>query len=101
MRKNVFFKASLTFILCAVVHSARAQLRLVGQLRTRTEYRNGVGTPRPLANDAAIFYFSTHPADLSVSNKPFNFPGIDSGRKSVGTGCIHHQPYRWGPARPS
>jgi hypothetical protein len=55
MRKNVFFKASLTFILCAVVHSARAQLRLMGQLRTRTEYRNGVGTPRPLANDAAIF----------------------------------------------
>lgn len=46
---------SITLIFCWVQPSAEAQLSVAGQLRTRTEYRNGVGTPRPQAYDAAFF----------------------------------------------
>lgn len=35
--------------------SSQAQLTLTGQVRTRTEYRNGVGTLKPTANSAAFF----------------------------------------------
>ena len=47
---------SILFMLLAVsVFKATGQVTLAGQIRTRTEYRNGVGTLKPINNDAAFF----------------------------------------------
>jgi hypothetical protein len=43
------------FFAFATVLQTNAQLTLIPQLRTRTEYRNGVGTLKPKANDASFF----------------------------------------------
>ncbi len=40
---------------CFIASSAKAQFSLVGQLRTRTEYRNGLGTLKPIGNTSAFF----------------------------------------------
>src|SRR5215208_312493 len=40
-----------TSLLC---FKAKAQLSFTGQIRTRTELRNGYGTPKPKANSAAF-----------------------------------------------
>lgn len=39
----------------AALCNASAQLTITGQVRTRTEYRNGAGTLKPATNDAAFF----------------------------------------------
>jgi hypothetical protein len=56
--KKIFKKTAIHFCLmiCFLnVFTANAQLTLTGQLRTRTEYRNGLGTLQPKANNAAFF----------------------------------------------
>src|SRR5687767_1678859 len=45
----------LIFFTVLSVINANSQLTLTGQVRTRTEYRNGVGALRPKNNDAAFF----------------------------------------------
>ncbi|MES2850328.1 MAG: alginate export family protein [Bacteroidota bacterium] len=44
----------LCFAIC-IASSSYAQLTLTGQIRTRTEYRNGTGTLIPKTNSAAFF----------------------------------------------
>jgi hypothetical protein len=46
---------NLFWVMAALPAATRAQLILTGQLRTRTEFRNGFGTPAPKVNDAAFF----------------------------------------------
>ena len=43
-------------LLCSIIPAAlQAQLSLTGQIRTRTEFRNGLGTLQPVNNKAAFF----------------------------------------------
>jgi hypothetical protein len=46
---------SLVFLAFVSFFKASGQLTLTGQVRTRTEYRNGLGTLKPKTNDAAFF----------------------------------------------
>src|SRR5688500_11216568 len=57
MKKRSKLLKSIPFILFAVLSlfKASGQLTLSGQVRTRTEYRNGLGTLKPKGNDAAFF----------------------------------------------
>ncbi|WP_462251564.1 alginate export family protein [Ferruginibacter sp.] len=57
MKKKLKALKSITLLTLAVLsfYQANAQLLVTGQIRTRTEYRNGVGTLKPAANDAAFF----------------------------------------------
>jgi len=43
------------FVVTGACIKAAAQLSFIGQVRTRTEYRNGLGTLKPKTNDAAFF----------------------------------------------
>lgn len=56
MRKNliVTMAIGLTFLLGKPFYS-HAQFSLMGQLRTRTEYRNGTGTLKPKISDPSFF----------------------------------------------
>ena len=54
--KGITFLKSIFCLLFAIsLFKAKGQFTLAGQLRTRTEYRNGVGTLRPKNNDASVF----------------------------------------------
>jgi hypothetical protein len=57
MKKKTKVLKSMSLILFAVLSLSKAssQLTLSGQVRTRTEYRNGLGTLKPKGNDAAFF----------------------------------------------
>ncbi|MGZ8525847.1 MAG: alginate export family protein [Chitinophagaceae bacterium] len=57
MKKKTKALKSISLILFAVLSlfKASGQLTLSGQVRTRTEYRNGLGTLKPKTNDAAFF----------------------------------------------
>src|SRR5688572_832952 len=55
MKRTTSLKSIFFIILAVSVVNATGQLILTGQIRTRTEYRNGAGTLRPKNNDAAIF----------------------------------------------
>lgn len=57
MKKTRKQRNRLWFILLGVflIGKANAQLTLTGQVRTRTEYRNGLGTLKPKTNDASFF----------------------------------------------
>src|SRR5258706_4866967 len=57
MKKTKKIKRLLTFLIVAsfVVKKLPAQLTLTAQVRTRTEYRDGLGTLKPKTNDAAFF----------------------------------------------
>ncbi len=46
---------SMIFIIFLIALSAQGQLSLTGQIRTRTEYRNGLGTLTLKGNDASFF----------------------------------------------
>ncbi len=46
---------SMIFIIAFIAMSAKGQLSLTGQIRTRTEHRNGLGTLKLKANDASFF----------------------------------------------
>ena len=52
--KKVFL-ASTVFLASVIGYQAQAQLSLTGQLRTRSEYRDGVGTLNAKSNDPAFF----------------------------------------------
>jgi len=56
MRKKLIFMAvtGIVCFLCKPFNSA-AQFSLQGQLRTRTEYRDGYGTLNPMGTKAAVF----------------------------------------------
>ena len=47
--------ASMLFITTLIALNASGQLSLTGQVRTRTEYRNGLGTLKLKTNNAAFF----------------------------------------------
>ncbi len=49
---NYIFLTSVVFLLAPAI---KAQVTLGAQVRTRTEYRNGLGTLRPKTNDASFF----------------------------------------------
>jgi hypothetical protein len=57
MKKKIkMLKSMLLLILMVLLlHQSYGQLTATGQVRTRTEYRNGLGTLKPAANDAAFF----------------------------------------------
>ncbi|MES2773590.1 MAG: alginate export family protein [Bacteroidota bacterium] len=55
-RKSSFYRAGFMFISCLMaLHNSHAQFSLSGQLRTRSELRNGAGTLKANGNKAAIF----------------------------------------------
>ena len=54
-KKQVFAVAIVLSFLLGRPFNSNAQFTLQGQLRTRTEYRNGAGTLKPEANKAAFF----------------------------------------------
>lgn len=55
-RKKLFTKIVLCTSACfGMLHHAEAQLTLSGQLRTRTELRDGQGTPLPKGSKDALF----------------------------------------------
>ena len=47
--------ASMIFIIALIALNAKGQLSLTGQIRTRTEFRDGLGTLRLKANDPSFF----------------------------------------------
>jgi hypothetical protein len=53
--KKYYYPKLLTGILCCLALSSQAQFSLSGQLRTRTEFRDGQGTPLPSGSKAAFF----------------------------------------------
>jgi hypothetical protein len=57
MKKRTKLMKSVSLILFAVLSlfKASSQLTLTGQVRTRSEYRNGVGTLKPKTYDPAFF----------------------------------------------
>ena len=55
-RKKRTTKIALCLAVCfGTLHQAEAQLTLTGQLRTRTEFRDGQGAPLPKEAKAALF----------------------------------------------
>ena len=51
----------LVFLFCLCLTSQlQAQFTISGQLRTRTEYRDGQGTPSVQDTVPAIFHFTTY-----------------------------------------
>lgn len=52
---NMIRRLSLILFAVASLGKASGQLSMAGQVRTRTEYRNGLGVLRPKANDASFF----------------------------------------------
>ncbi len=53
-----YFKPKKLLIICLLIWSSlvcKAQFSLTGQIRTRTEFRNGTGTLMPQTNKAAFF----------------------------------------------
>lgn len=55
MKKLKLIHFTLFCVVLASSLSIKAQFSLTGQVRTRTEYRNGLGTLKPANNDAAFF----------------------------------------------
>ncbi|MGC4102112.1 alginate export family protein [Ferruginibacter sp.] len=57
MNKKIKATKSMLFLILAVLFFSysRGQLTATAQVRTRTEYRNGVGTLKTTGNDAAVF----------------------------------------------
>src|SRR5882724_3681211 len=57
MKKKTKVLKSITLLILAVLSLTKSygQLTVSGQVRTRTEYRNGDGTLKPATNDAAFF----------------------------------------------
>ena len=57
MKKTTKTLKPISLILIALLSfcNAKSQFTLTGQVRTRTEYRNGLGTLKPKTNDAAFF----------------------------------------------
>jgi hypothetical protein len=56
MRKKVIIMAATAFVIFSLrPFNVSAQLSLTGQLRTRTEWRDGAGTLKPSSNKAAFF----------------------------------------------
>ena len=53
--KKIIYRTGLIFLLSAALLKAQAQLSLSAQIRTRTEFRNGVGILKPKVNDPAFF----------------------------------------------
>ncbi len=67
MRKPLFF---LIFCLCGL-HTAHAQFTVSGQIRTRTEYRNGQGTPQ--VKDTVPAFFTSQRTRLNFSYTGYRF----------------------------
>jgi hypothetical protein len=55
MDKKKYLPIFLTLFCLAFLNEAAAQLTVSAQVRTRTEYRNGQGTPSVDSLDAAVF----------------------------------------------
>ncbi len=80
MPKKVHFKIALYFIIVMVtINQSFGQFTLNGQLRTRTEFRDGVGTLNPTGSAAA--FFTSQRARLTFGYKwdriLFNFSAQD------------------------
>jgi hypothetical protein len=54
-KTNRLFFIAISLLSLIAAQQARGQLSLTGQLRTRTEYRNGLGTLRPTTSKPAFF----------------------------------------------
>jgi hypothetical protein len=55
MRKNLIFMSVVGFVFIGKPFKSAAQFSLTGQLRTRTEMRDGLGTLSPKGTTAAVF----------------------------------------------
>lgn len=55
MKRVTIYKLLLLCFTACTSQSLQAQLAITGQIRTRTEYRNGAGTLVPKGNTAALF----------------------------------------------
>jgi hypothetical protein len=57
MKKKIKTSKSIVLLILAVLslYTSYGQFTVSAQVRTRTEYRNGVGTLKPASNDAAFF----------------------------------------------
>src|SRR3712207_1443464 len=56
MKKKILFTTvSVLAFFASIPLKSKAQLSLTGQVRPRTEYRDGVGTLKPKTNSAAFF----------------------------------------------
>jgi hypothetical protein len=57
MKKKIKALKSISLLMMGIllIHNVNGQLSITGQVRTRTEYRNGAGTLKPTANDASFF----------------------------------------------
>ena len=53
--KKIIYCTGLIFLLSAILLKAHAQVTVAAQIRTRSEFRNGVGTLKPKSNDPAFF----------------------------------------------
>jgi hypothetical protein len=53
--KKIIYGTALIFSLFVTLLKAHAQVTIAAQIRTRSEFRNGVGTLRSKANDPAFF----------------------------------------------
>ena len=65
-RKKTLAKTTLCAAICfGMLHQVKAQLTLTGQLRTRTEFRDGQGSPLP--EDAKPAFFTSQRTRLSLN----------------------------------
>ncbi len=55
LKRNHCISVSMLMIIALLAQQAKGQLSLAGQIRTRTEFRDGFGTLQPKANDPAVF----------------------------------------------
>ena len=93
--KKIIYRTGLIFLLSAALLKAQAQLSLSAQIRTRTEFRNGVGILKPKVNDPAFFHFPTFETNIQLQNKPGDPQRSFTGCKGVGPGCFYDQQCRW------
>ena len=88
---------SLMLLASAATFEAKAQFTLSGQLRTRTELRNGLGNLVTKGSKAAAFTSQTNKTGIWVQMGPPYVWRIRTGRKGMGTGCFFYLQCRWQP----
>ncbi len=65
--KKSFIKITLSFGVCFLLaHRSNAQLSLTGQLRTRTELRDGYAAPLPKGAKPAFLHRSEQDYQLAI-----------------------------------
>src|SRR5690606_3857444 len=71
MDKKKYFPVLLTLFCLTIIHEATAQLSITGQLRTRSEYRNGQGAPQ--VKDTIPAFFTSQRTRLNIGYTGYRF----------------------------